>query len=340
MPVSKRELLAQAIDKTGLRSVIQFVSRQPLLIIVNYHRLGDLSDNLFDDGVFSATASAFEAQIKFLRDNFRVLQLNEIIELAANDFNVHEPSVLITFDDGYSDNYDIGLPILTKYGVTATFFIPTSYIDRPRLPWWDRISYIIKSTRRKQIVLDFEPTLHINLETNSLDFVCAQVLSYYKTFPKTDPEEFLKHLEDRAEVCVDVDGLGNKLFMSWDQVAKMAAAGMGIGSHAHSHEILAQMSDLDELQELALSKNILENRLGFTINALSYPVGKRNVSFTERTKRNAAAAGYTLAFSFDSGVNLPKITDPFEIQRVGVEIHDSLSMFRTRTLFNALGQNY
>lgn len=337
MAISKRALFARFLDRSGIISLVQPMARKPLLLVINYHRLGNISDNRFDDGVFSANAASFEAQITYLRDHFRILRLNELLQLAEDRFRVTEPSVLITFDDGYRDNFQIGLPILARNGVSATFFVSTGYMDKPHLPWWDHISYVVKNTRQREILLDLKPPLRIDLRVHSRSSACKQVLHYYKHVKHT-PEAFLKHLQDRTEVAVDAEALGAKLFMSWDDVKQLAASGMGVGSHTHSHQILSHLSEKDEQQELEVSKKKLETHLRAPVHTLSYPVGKRSISFTERTKRNAAAAGYRLAFSFDRGVNLPPITDPFDIQRVGVGVEDIFSLFRTRTMFNSFGK--
>ena len=54
--------------------------------------------------------------------------------------------MLITFDDGYRDNFDLAVPILRERGIPATFFLPTAFLDSPRLPWWDHVAYVIKQT--------------------------------------------------------------------------------------------------------------------------------------------------------------------------------------------------
>lgn len=334
MPISKRELFAECVDKTPLRGLLHLLMHRPGLVVVNYHRLGSASGSMLDGGVFSATAEGFEEQVKVLRDNFRMLTLSDVVALASHNFVIKEPSALITFDDGYRDNIELGLPVLLKCGVPASFFIPTDYIDHPRLPWWDRISYIIKQTTKKHIALN--DGLQIDLEKDSRESAIKTLLTYYKRSAGAKPEAFFSLLEERAEVSVDTISLGKELFMSWDQIIELVRNGMGIGSHAHSHEILAQLSDAAELEELQVSKRILENRLGAPVTTLSYPVGKRDIAFTERTKRNAAAAGYAVAFSFDPGINRSKKTDPYEIKRIAVESEDSLAMFKNRLLFSRM----
>ncbi len=77
----------------------------------------------------------------------RVLTLSEAIERIASPAPWREPAALVTFDDGYRDNFEIAAPILRDRGVPATFFLPTAFLESPRLPWWDEVACIIKQTR-------------------------------------------------------------------------------------------------------------------------------------------------------------------------------------------------
>ena len=78
------------------------------------------------------------------------------------------PSVLITFDDGYADNFEIGFPILQELGIPAVFFIPTDLIQSPRLTWWDHIAYAIKNTQKTTLTLDYPVRLSIDLQSRKL----------------------------------------------------------------------------------------------------------------------------------------------------------------------------
>ena len=48
-------------------------------------------------------------------------------------------TVVVTFDDGYLDHLAVAAPILRKYGIPATFFLPTGYVERAENQWVDRL---------------------------------------------------------------------------------------------------------------------------------------------------------------------------------------------------------
>src|SRR5262245_30564260 len=97
----KREFLARQLGNGGMLRLLERAARRPGLLVVGYHRIGDRSaDGLFYDGVYSASPAEFERQVRYLRDRFRLLHLDEAVDMAAEGLRLREPCALITFDDG------------------------------------------------------------------------------------------------------------------------------------------------------------------------------------------------------------------------------------------------
>lgn len=327
--MNKREMLASQFRRLGILWLLEQFRLRRGLLVVNYHRIGAYEGNQFDDGVFSGTPEDFEAQVVYLRKHFRLLRLDEVLEFSRAGFQFPEPCALITFDDGYRDNFDLAFPILRKHGVSAVFFVPTDYIENPRLPWWDHIAYVVKKTQLRTLSLRTTPPMTIDLTTTSRRKAIFQILRAYKTANKADEARFLSSLEEACEVRVDRATLGRELFMSWSDLRQMADSGMSIGSHTHTHQILAQLPVADQRRELRLSRDLLEINLKKSVLAVSYPVGGRD-KFTVTTKRLCREEGYELGFSFYGGINRPRQTDSLDIKRIGIEITDGPLLPRTR----------
>jgi peptidoglycan/xylan/chitin deacetylase (PgdA/CDA1 family) len=234
---------------------------------------------------------------------------------------------LITFDDGYLDNYDIAFPILRSHGAQAIFFLVTSMVGSCHVPWWDHIAYLVKTARRRSFSLHFPADLLVDIDKNGLTESLRAILKLYKQPENSDPGRFIREI---AEETMGEHPPGTlRLFLSWDDAREMIKGGMVIGSHSHSHTVLSQLAPERQYEELSGSRAILKEQLGVEADVLAYPVGGR-ISFTDQTRKLAREAGYRAAFSFYGGINLPGKTLPYDVNRIGI-INQSRSRFRAQT---------
>lgn len=332
----KREFLARRLRDAGALCLLERLARRPVLLVVTLHRIGDPAASPYYRPVFSATPDALRELLRWLRDRFRVLALDE----AAERPEVREPSALVTFDDGYRDNFDAAWPVLSALGVPATFFLPTDFLERPRLPWWDHAAYVIGRTGRGRFTLDWPEPLTIEPGPGDRSGAVERVIRLYLDGKVPDEARFRAHLEDRAGVAVDEAGLGRELFLSWDQVRRLVEGGMAVGSHAHGHPRLSALPEDAQRAELVTSKRLLEERTGREVRALAYPFGWEG-TYTALTERLAREAGYRLAFTAREGVNRPGSLDPFALRRLAVGSADSPALFRARAaLQTAFGGSF
>lgn len=100
-----------------------------------------------------------------------------------------------------------------------------------------------------------------------ITFDDGEMNNYVNAFP------ILKEFSLTAIFFVIVDRVGTPGYLTWDQIKEMAAEGMHFGSHGLTHKILTQLSNEELVKELSLSKKILENNLGMTIEDISIPRG-------------------------------------------------------------------
>jgi peptidoglycan/xylan/chitin deacetylase (PgdA/CDA1 family) len=299
--IGKRELLAQLGHKLGLGWLIGLWPTLPLLISINYHRIGDASAAAYDSDLFSATQDQFDEQMAFLQKRFDIVTLEEAIAIVDGAAPLGRCCILVTFDDGYRDNYELAFPVLRARRVPAVFFLPTSFVGTSRLPWWDEIAYLIKQSRRR----DREAAAST-----------AEAIRMYKELRPSEADVFLDQLAETSGVN-RLRQAPARLFLNWDEAAEMLRAGMAIGSHAHSHNILSRLSEQDQFNELMESRRILEERLGHTVTSLAYPVGTAD-AFNAASREAARQAGYRIAFSYFGGFNRPGACDRFNICRVGI----------------------
>ena len=94
-------------------------------VVLLYHRLDDVAD-VHD---VSVPPGLFEQHLQWLQSNCTVMPVSELLRAAPED--LPDRAVGITFDDGYLDNLTVAAPLLSRYGVPATFFVTSRWLDAP-----------------------------------------------------------------------------------------------------------------------------------------------------------------------------------------------------------------
>ena len=146
-------LIKRQIIKQGRLTNIIWPLRSNGLYCFNFHRIGDAEKTPFDPCVYSCDGENFEKYLNFFQKNFRIIDINELHAIIQSGKPVNERLALITFDDGYSDNYHVAYPILKAMNIPATFFITTSLVESNIVPWWDEIAWHIKQIDMPELSL-------------------------------------------------------------------------------------------------------------------------------------------------------------------------------------------
>jgi peptidoglycan/xylan/chitin deacetylase (PgdA/CDA1 family) len=330
----KRELLAQACARSGLTRILESVLRRDALLVLNYHRVGDAEETPYDSGTFGPTADQFDWELGYLKSRFDCVTLEEALAMMTGKAPVR-PSLLITFDDGYLDNYQTAFPILRARGLQATFFLPTDFIGTERLPWWDMVAYIVKHSRNESFKVQYPQPAEFHLDRERPSATVFQVLQFCSNNATTDYAPLIDQLEAACD-CARPTTSAARCFLSWDEAREMQSAGMTFGSHTHTHEVLSGLPSERQFSELTESRAILERELGRTIDILAYPVG-RPYTFNGETHAALERSGYRAAFSFYGGANLRGNVNRLDIRRQDC-YSPSTALFRLQTTLAAVGK--
>src|SRR5690606_7198832 len=93
---------------------------------------------------------AFDEQMRYLAAHYQVISMNELLDVYRAEATLPERAVLITFDDGYSDFETNAWPILKRYGLPVTLFVPTAYAgNSQRAFWWDHLYQALRTADRR-----------------------------------------------------------------------------------------------------------------------------------------------------------------------------------------------
>ncbi len=295
--------LKQAIKKvltvTGLHSIPwKYIPNG--VYVFNYHRIGERNSCQFDREVFSCSTRAFEEQCLFIKNNFQVISLEELETIINNNKQHENRYAVFTFDDGYIDNFTEAFPVLKKHGISASFYVATDFVGSELIPWWDEIAYILRLSCGSSYQLPSKATVY-NLELNNLEAVISRIIYDAKRLKSVTVLEVLDDIRAKfPEEARSISNVNQQLFMDWEQLCEMTSAGMNIGSHTLSHQMLSQLSLELQERELKVSKEIIEKNIPALVSSVVYPVGRKHC-YTSDTCRLAALLGYKFGFNNEPG---------------------------------------
>ena len=307
-----------------------------MLIVLAYHRVVDPQSQLagpWDPGQISCLPHQFEAQAAHLARNFNVLSFSRL-KAAQQELTPIPPlSVILTFDDGYLDNYQIAYPILKKYGISAIIFLPTDYIDRQNVFWWDKLYYIIYNSPKQSLEMNHAQGLGM-LDLGSRDKRAAaldKLLAMAKRIPDTDRVALLEEVYAKAEVTVDPLAFPRQA-VNWGEVKEMIQGDMEFGAHTLSHPILSRLPQDKLAEELTLSRRKIQQETGQPVDCFCYPVGLEG-TFNDNVVEAIRHAGFTYATTALPGINDLNRVNPLHLKRLWVHPSDDLALFKQRLLF-------
>ena len=263
------------------------------ITILMYHRVLNKYDPYREDDVLEPV---FDAQMRVLSRFYRVMTLSDAVTAQAEG-RLPYRAVVITFDDGYADNFDVALPILRKCGITATFFVATGFLDGGRM-WNDTIIDAVAQTNETKLDLS-------DIDMGSYD--CNGIDSRKNTIEKLIGELKYLPIEERLMRCTRVlqatrTTLSNDLMMKSDQVRTMADAGMEIGGHTVNHPILSQVEDEIAANEIADGKAELEDMTQKEVTSFAYPNGRPEQDFQDKHATMVEQAGFKAAVTTERGM--------------------------------------
>ena len=325
-PKDKRELLARGLYRSGAVSVLASLPPRDSLMVLTYHRVGDAGSDPWDPCVISAAPDEFDSQISYLKRICSLVTLEEALAFidGVDKSKSRRCRVLLTFDDGYLDNYQLAYPVLRSHGVQGLFFLCSNLVGSAFIPWWDNVAYLVKSGVRRQFSLRYPKNLDVNIDLNGLNESLRRINDLFKTSESTDPARFLTEIKEA--VGGHEPPAGDRRYLSWDEAREMLAGGMAFGAHTQNHPMLSKLSPQDQFTEISQSRAAIANQLGVNIETMAYPFGIR-AAFTPETERLAEQAGYRAAFSYyGNETNRKGAIERYNVKRVPVGSQSSIRL--------------
>lgn len=297
-----------------------------------FHRVLEAPDPLLP---FEPDARMFDRMLAWIGAQFRVLEPLEACErLYAGTLPAR--AAVISFDDGYRDNYTVALPILQSHGMRAVFFVATGYLEGG-IMFNDRVIEAIRRYPRDRLDV---PAASSGMPTSVPLGTVAERRAAIDTVLKS-----IKHLEPEVrsasverleqQTAGSASSRATPIMMDDTQVRALHRAGMRIGGHTRSHPILVKLADDDAYAEIEGGLADLAAISGERPWLFAYPNGRRGSDFDSRHVAMLEKAGVRYAFTTHAGAGtadsprheLPRFT-PWD--RTGLR-------FGVRSLLNLMG---
>jgi peptidoglycan/xylan/chitin deacetylase (PgdA/CDA1 family) len=305
--------------KTGLASPWGWrlcgpLLRPPGVIVLMYHRISRPSQRP-EEGLGGLSVEIFAAQMRWLRDNCDPIGPDAIAERARRPSRVR-PAVLVTFDDGYRDYYDLAYPVLKQLGIPSVVFLATSFIDQGGMLWTERVQWAARSTRQESVTLPWADGTAIPLpDAAAREALGERARAHLKSVPDAERQAALDRLLAALGNPPELD----RQMLTWDEVRRTMDI-THYGGHTHTHPILSRLSREQADTEIRTCRDRIAAETGRTPTTFAYPNG-RPEDYSRETQEILRRHGFSVAFSTSEGIAGPD-TDWMAIKRLPAEAAD------------------
>jgi len=271
------------------------------------------------------TPASLRLHLSYLKANFSIISFSDLVNRLKEGKAVSRCAV-ITFDDGWLDNYLYAFPILKELEITATIFLASGFIGTTRWFWPEEISWAVLSVLENRIDISLLPDrlLHIVEKTPHVqteEFI-DRIIAEMKLWKESHRISVAK---DCALLREKITGESKRLLMNWEEVKEMSQSGLvDFGSHTVSHAMLNMLTPEKVQQELYECATQIYNETGMSIDTFAYPNG----NYTQENLAILSQAGITAAVTTKRGF-VNKSSPLLELPRVA--IHEDIS--HTQALF-------
>ncbi|MDL1888057.1 hypothetical protein FBQ96_00475 [Nitrospirales bacterium NOB] len=309
-------------------------------VIVMYHRVltpGEVLSQAVQPGMY-VHDTVFAQHMSFLKNNFTVVSLQDLLDMWKREvWNDRQRYCVITFDDGWLDNYHHAYPILKKLNIPATIFLPTDYVGSREWFWPDQVAYICRALsgrrnserayERFSSVLARHGGQKVGIASDEWTRpgeVADRVIEWCKRLPIESVRELVAALVAELDVMLPE----GRVIVNWDEVREMSAGGLSFGSHSCSHRIMTTISPDLVWEEVARSRQVLlEQRINY-VSAFCYPNGNSDPTIQDQVQ----TCGYEAAVGVQMGVEGRKPQNRYALRRIGIhnDITNTIPLFCLR----------
>lgn len=292
-----KQLILRFLFWIKLPFLLRWLHRDRVVVLMYHGVMPDEVAEAEGDSL-QVRASDFRQQMEFLKSHYEVCSLHDAYCRLGEPGP--KPRAVVTFDDGYANNYLTAFPILKELGIPATIFVVTGRTGTNQMFWWDRLHLATRGT-------------------------AAVEAGFTHTLKRLRPHAIEQQIDDylrRHGLTVDPTPVECYRVLNRDEIAAMAASGLiEFGCHTHDHQSMHILSR-QELEATVHDSNASLEAWAGPVRYFAAPYG----DYDEVHVPGLRQFGFELALSTDEGF-LSSTSDPFRIPRLGIDRDCPLAKF-------------
>ncbi len=285
MRLALKRILAAPLRLKGLRE--RLLKDPDACVVLSFHRIlpGDHPDYRYTEPELVVEADRFAELIGLLADSTDVLDAQRFVEWLAGRHRTNRTASFITFDDGWRDVAEFASEPLARLGLPAAVFVCPMAVENGAQTLWFEEAYrlLLKAAGSEEL---FELVGRSGNPRKS----AKRALERLKRASPAERDDAMSKLRSMFAEPDEAPRL-----LDWDELGKLMEIGIEPHCHTLSHEILTMLTDSDVRSNLAESKRLIEERLGFEPRLLAYPNGEADA----RIAGIAESCGFAAAFTTD-----------------------------------------
>jgi peptidoglycan/xylan/chitin deacetylase (PgdA/CDA1 family) len=306
VPSPLKSAAAAALHHAGGLAAVRWINSRRLRILM-YHRFSD--------------RAALARQCAHIRRHYHPVSMAAVSEWLDGLRSLPPYAVAVTVDDGYGDFQEAGYPVFAEYGIPATVFLATDFLDGKSWLWFDRVLYAFRNAKVSEVSVEMPSgdALGFKLDSEASRRAAGQQLADLAVaLSPADRRDLVGALPRLLKAEMPEQAPAEYRPLSWDAVRLLAASGVEFGAHTKTHPILSALTDADELrEEIAGSKARIESQLDRPVLHFCYPNGKM-LDIGPAAVETVRAAGMRTAVTAEPGLNRVH-QDAFLLHRIGAD---------------------
>jgi len=312
MRVARKTWMKRTIEATGVLRLAGHLRRRGVAILMYHSVMPEPERHSTTLGEIIHSTELFRREMEEIARNNNPVSLDDVLLFVDGKKQLPARPVVVTFDDGYSDNPEFAAPILNEFGIPGVFYVTVGCLDTATPPWVARLRYAFHTTNR--------PCWSVNGSRWALGSAADREQAFTAASERCarltgkTQETFVSRIEHELDSGALPDQ--QRLMMSWDQARRLVSQGHIVGSHTMTHPNLAHVADEADLRfELAQSKSRLEHELKAPAIHFSYPCPILQPHWSARSVQICRELGYRTAVTTNSGP-VYSGDDPLTLRRV------------------------